>query len=55
MYGFTMSGVNKKSSRLVYQQDSTYNIKVMEAEAEVVCPKGWFIYDKRTKKDFREN
>jgi len=43
-----LSFEDKKSSRLVYQQDSTYNIKVMEAEAEVVCPKGWYIYEKDT-------
>lgn len=43
-----LSFEEKKSSRLIYQQDSTYNIKVMEAEAEVVCPKGWFIYEKDT-------
>lgn len=43
-----LSFEDKKSSRLVYQQDSTYNIKVMEADAEVVCPKGWYIYQKDT-------
>ena len=36
----------KKDSLLVYQKDSTYNLKVMEAEAEVVCPKRWYIYEK---------
>lgn len=36
----------KKDSLLVYQEEVTYDLKVMEAEAEVVCPKMWYTYEK---------
>ena len=41
-----LSFEDKKSSFLIYQQDSTYNLKSMDAEAELVCPRRWFIYEK---------
>lgn len=40
-----LSFEDKKSSRLIFQQDSTYNLKALEAEAEFVCPKGWFVFE----------
>ena len=41
-----LSFEDKKSSLLVYQQDSLSNLKAMEAEAEVVCPRRWYISEK---------
>ncbi len=41
-----LSFEDKKSSLLVYQQDSLSDLKAMEAEAEVVCPRRWYISEK---------
>ncbi len=41
-----LSFEEKKSSRLVQQEDTTYTLKVMEAEVDVVCPKGWMVIEK---------
>lgn len=41
---------DKKNSSLIYQQDSIYTLKTMDAEAEAVCPKGWYIHEKDTHK-----
>lgn len=43
-----LSFEDKKSSFLVYQKDSIYNLKSMDAEAELVCPRRWYIYEKDT-------
>ena len=43
-----LSFEDKKSSRLIYQKDSIYNLKSMDAEAELVCPRRWYIYEKDT-------
>lgn len=38
----------KKESLLVHQVDTIYTINVMDAEAEVTCPKGWVVLSKDT-------
>ncbi len=43
-----LSVEEKKSSLLVQQEDTTYNLKVMEAEVDIVCPKGWMVIEKGT-------
>lgn len=43
-----LSVEEKKASFLVHQESATYNLKVMEAEADIVCPKGWMVLEKGT-------
>jgi len=38
----------KKESLLVHQVDTVYTLSVMDAEAEVTCPKGWVVLSKDT-------
>lgn len=38
----------KKESVLVHQVDTVYTVGVMDAEAEVTCPKGWAVISKDT-------
>lgn len=47
-----LSVEEKKTSRIVQQEDTTYNLKVMEAQVDIVCPKGWMLTEK-SDTDFR--
>lgn len=41
-----LSFEDKKSSLLIYQEDTIYDLKTMESEAQVLCPKGWAVTEK---------
>lgn len=41
-----MSFEEKKNSVLIHQKDTTYTISMLNAEVDIICPKGWCVYCK---------